>query len=172
MACNFRFACQLVAGLYQIYSIISFVFYLCTFASPNFVVLVNLAILSSSQTNRLMYVIAQICFWCTYLWSATVLHLAMNWNKFMLSWPFLTWCVTNIIWETILIGLKIAFFEDIKTLGVIFWKVFNISIACASIVICFRLFMSASDIKTDDSNASSIPPHEETEPIEIELDRS
>ena len=117
-------------------------------------------------------VIAQICFWCTYLWSATVLHLAMNWNKFMLSWPFLTWCVTNIVQEIILIGLKIAFFEDIKTLGVIFWKVFNISIACASIVICFRLFMSASDIKTDDSNASSIPPHEETEPIEIELDRS
>lgn len=61
MLFNLRFGCQLCAGFYQIYSTIFIVFYLCTFASPNFLILVNLAILSN-QTNRFMYTLGKSCF--------------------------------------------------------------------------------------------------------------
>jgi len=176
LSISLRLACQLFAAFYQIYSIISFIFYLCTFASPNFIVLVNLGVLSN-QTNRFMYVVAQTSFWTTYLWCATVLHLAINWEWPELSWPFCCWCVVNVIWEIILIACEIAYFEDVRTIGIIFWKIFNITIAGIAVTMFYYFFKSESENDVPENTKegdepTDLPLPAEKDPSEIPLEIS
>ena len=143
MEINYKLACQIIAVVYQTYSVIGVSFFLCSFASPNFASLITMTFLPEHSTTlgRLMFSVAQICFFSTYLANATILHLAINWKNPELVWPFFIWSLVHIVWELILIGTNIAFYENLFTLLLIFWEIFNI---VGTIVAIFVIWKSYS----------------------------
>ena len=142
MEVNYKLTCQAIAVTYQVYSYASLAFFLCSFASPNFSALVAMNFLpeQTSTLGRMMFAVAQICFFSTYLTNSSILHLAFNWKNPELVWPFFLWSLVHIIWELILIGTNIAFFRDIYTLLLIFWEIFVITFTVAAVVVIWKSY--------------------------------
>jgi hypothetical protein len=141
---HYKLLCQIIATFYQIYSLFVLIFYLCSFVNPNFAILVSMGFLPdhTSSQGRLMYVVAQVCFWAIYLWIATIAHLGINWKKSELILPFYFWSAVHIIWEVILICCLIAFYQTALTILMIFWKFINIIIATGSVIVFYCYFKS------------------------------
>jgi hypothetical protein len=148
-AVNLKTFCRVVAIGYLSYSVVMFYFHLCTFASPNFEVLINLSILSESAStfSRMWYSLANIAFWSTYMVTTTLIFLATNWGFPELVAPFCWWSLIGIVWEIILVCFKIAYFQGSGSALIILWKLLFVGVTIFAIVAMFKFtnFQKAVD---------------------------
>ena len=160
--------CRVIAVVYLAYSVLMFSFHLCTFATPNFEILINLGILpeSASTFSRMWYSLANIAFWITFMVTTTHIFLATNWKCPELLAPFCCWSLCGIIWEFILVCFEIAYFQGSSSALIILWKLLFVGVTIFAIIVMVKYAKlqnsSVDQVQFRDTSESEDSPKNQT----------